>query len=164
MSEHIQRMGEAPLDINALLVLSEYPDCGGLALFAGAVRNHHEGKSVQRLIYSAYLPVCERLLADIEAEAKAKFGVSYIAVRHRVGELAIGELAIVCVVQAPHRAEAFAACRWAVDAVKHGAPIWKEEFYTDGSSQFVEGCCLHNHDEHQHNEHKHDKHSHKECA
>jgi molybdopterin synthase catalytic subunit len=109
MSEHIQRMGEAPLDINALLALSEYPDCGGLALFAGAVRNHHEGKSVQRLIYSAYLPVCERLLADIEAEAKAKFGVSYIAVRHRVGELAIGELAIVCVVQAPHRAEAFAA-------------------------------------------------------
>ena len=117
MSDKIHRLGEASLDINALLALNEYPDCGGLALFAGAVRNHHEGKAVERLIYSAYLPVCERLLADIEVEAKTRFGVSYVAVRHRVGELAIGELAIVCVVQAPHRAEAFAACRWVVDAL-----------------------------------------------
>ncbi len=163
MSDKIHRLGEASLDINALLALNEYPDCGGLALFAGAVRNHHEGKAVERLIYSAYLPVCERLLADIEVEAKTRFGVSYVAVRHRVGELAIGELAIVCVVQAPHRAEAFAACRWVVDAVKHGAPIWKEEFYTDGSSQFVEGCCLHNHDEHQHDKHS-VAHDHKEYA
>ena len=86
---------------------------------------------------------------------------------YRIGELAIGELAIVCVVQAAHRAEAFAACRWAVDAVKHGAPIWKEEFYTDGSSQFVDGCCLHNHDdEEKHGDAKHatHHHQHKECA
>jgi len=128
MTDAMQRMGTAPLDPNALLALEQFPDCGGLALFAGAVRNHHEGKSVDRLIYSAYLPVCEKLLADIEAQAKARYGVTYVALRHRVGELAIGELAIVCVVQAPHRAEAFAACRWAVDQVKHGAPIWKKSF------------------------------------
>ncbi len=168
MTEITQRMGEAVLDPNTLLALGQFPDCGGLALFAGAVRNHHEGKAVERLIYSAYLPVCEKLLAEIETEAKARYGVTYVAVRHRVGELAIGELAIVCVVQSAHRAEAFAACRWAVDQVKHKAPIWKEEFYTDGSSQFVEGCCLHSdeeHDEHRHHEkHRHDKKHNKECA
>ncbi|MEZ5539509.1 MAG: molybdenum cofactor biosynthesis protein MoaE [Pseudomonadales bacterium] len=173
MTDAMQRMGTAPLDPNALLALGQFPDCGGLALFAGAVRNHHEGKSVDRLIYSAYLPVCEKLLADIEAQAKARYGVTYVALRHRVGELAIGELAIVCVVQAPHRAEAFAACRWAVDQVKHGAPIWKEEFYTDGSSQFVEGCCLHSdaddehdhaHEHHHHKKHHHKKNHNKECV
>lgn len=142
-TETIQRVVATPLDPAALMALDAFPDCGGLALFAGAVRNHHQGRGVKKLIYSAYLPVCERLLAAIEAQAEARFSVPYIAVRHRVGELAIGELAIVCVARAPHRAEAFAACRWVVDAVKHQAPIWKEEFYTDGSSRFVEGCCLH---------------------
>lgn len=139
----LSRIGKAPLDVTQLLALDQHPDCGGLAMFAGAVRDHHQGRSVQKLIYSAYLPVCERLLAEVEDAAKHKFGVSHVALRHRIGELAIGDLAIVCVAAAPHRAEAFAACRWAVDEVKHNAPIWKEEFYTDGSSQFVEGCCLH---------------------
>lgn len=142
-ADKISRIGTAALDMNALLTLAAHPDCGGLALFAGAVRDHHQGRAVKKLNYSAYLPVCERLLAQIEAAAREKFGAPYVAVRHRIGELAIGDLAIVCVAAAAHRAEAFAACRWVVDEVKHKAPIWKEEFYSDGSSQFVEGCCLH---------------------
>lgn len=144
----ISRIGTAPLAAGELLVLQDFPDCGGLALFAGAVRNQHQGRDVEKLIYSAYLPVCERLLAEIEAAAKERFGAPYVALRHRIGELAIGEIAIVCVAAAPHRAEAFAACRWAVDAVKHQAPIWKEEFYSDGSSEFVEGCCITGTDHH----------------
>ena len=142
-ADGVSRIGTAPLNPAELLALGGFPDCGGLALFAGAVRDHHQGRQVEKLIYSAYLPVCERLLAEAEAAAREKFGAPHVAVRHRIGELVVGELAIVCVAAAPHRAEAFAACRWVVDRVKHQAPIWKEEFYADGNSEFVEGCCLH---------------------
>jgi molybdopterin synthase catalytic subunit len=82
------------------------------------------------------------VIREVEASTREKFGVPYVRIVHRLGDLAIGDIAIVCVVRSAHRAEAFDACRHAVDAVKHGAPIWKEEFYTDGSSAFVEGCCI----------------------
>jgi molybdopterin synthase catalytic subunit len=131
-----------PISVDALLALDAHPDCGGLAMFVGTVRDHHEGRSVARLAYTACEPVAARVIREVEAATRERFGVPYCRVQHRLGTLAIGEIAIVCVVRAPHRAEAFAACRHAVDAVKHGAPVWKEEFYTDGSSAFVEGCCI----------------------
>lgn len=131
-----------PLAVEPMLELHAHPECGGLALFVGTVRDHHEGRQVWRLRYTAYEPVAARVIREVEASTKERFGVPYVRIAHRLGDLIIGDVAIVCVVRAPHRAEAFEACRYAVDAVKHGAPIWKEEFYADGSSAFVEGCCI----------------------
>ncbi|MGY3229627.1 molybdopterin synthase catalytic subunit [Luteibacter sp. HA06] len=128
--------------VEPLLELDGHPECGGLALFVGTVRDHHEGRSVRHLTYTAHEPLAAKIIREVEASTREKYGVPYVRVVHRLGDLSIGDIAIVCVVRAPHRAEAFDACRYAVDAVKHGAPIWKEEFYTDGSSAFVEGCCI----------------------
>ena len=135
-------LSEQPLALEPLLSESRFSDCGGLALFAGTVRDHNDGKPVLRLRYSAYKPLAEKLMREIEQGTRLKFSAAYCRVQHRLGMLEIGDTAIVCVTRAPHRAEAFAACRHAVDAVKHTVPIWKEEFYTDGSSAFVQGCCI----------------------
>lgn len=136
------RVQSRPLQLDALLAEGQFPDCGGMAVFGGAVRNHHEGKGVTHLIYTVYGPLAEKQIREIEQAVAAKHGAAYVRVMHRVGELTIGETAIYAVARAGHRAEAFAACREAVDRVKHEVPIWKEEFYSDGSSAFVEGCCI----------------------
>lgn len=161
----LPRIQDQPLQIEPLLAWDAYPECGGLALFAGTVRDHHDAKPVLSLSYTAYAPLAEKQIRDIERAVAEKHGVPYLRVVHRVGSLAIGEVAICCVARAPHRAEAFAACKEAVDRTKHEVPIWKEEFYADGSSAFVEGCCIrpdveadaapHAHEPHHHHAHEH---------
>ncbi len=136
------RIQETPLAMDALIAESARADCGALALFAGTVRNHHESKPVVSLTYTAHVPVAEKMIRDIEVRICAEFGVPYCRVVHRIGSLQVGDSAIIVVVRAPHRAEAFAALRAAVDATKHTVPIWKEEFYVDGTSEFVTGCCI----------------------
>jgi molybdopterin synthase catalytic subunit len=106
------------------------------------VRNHHEGRPVTHLVYTAHAALADKMIRGIEQEVAGQHGVPVCRVVHRIGALDIGESAIVAVVRAPHRAEAFAALRAVVDAVKHRVPIWKEEFYADGSSAFVTGCCI----------------------
>lgn len=122
--------------------IQSFPECGGMGIFIGTVRNHHEGKAVKALKYTAYAPVAEKMIRQIEREIQAQYGVSYVRVVHRVGALDIGDTAIIAMAYAAHRREAFAACEAAVERVKHEVPVWKEEFYTDGSSQYVEGCCI----------------------
>ncbi len=140
-STDFPRIQSAPLSLDALLMESR-DDCGALAFFAGTVRNQHQGKSVLRLAYTAHEALADKMIRAIEAETAARFGVPLCRAVHRVGELGIGEAAIIATVRAPHRAEAFGALRALVDAVKHRVPIWKEEFYADGSRAFVEGCCI----------------------
>ncbi|SFF24127.1 molybdopterin synthase catalytic subunit [Fontimonas thermophila] len=135
------RIQERPLVLDELLVPAR-DDCGALAIFAGTVRNHHDGKPVTHLIYTAHVRLADKMIRAIEQEIGMRHGVPLCRVVHRIGRLAIGEVAIYAVVRAPHRAEAFAALRAAVDAVKHRVPIWKEEFYADGTSAFVTGCCI----------------------
>lgn len=136
------RIQEDPLSLDALLAGSSRDDCGALAIFAGTVRNHHEGRPVAHLVYTAHATLADKMIRGIEQEVASRHGVSVCRVVHRIGALNIGESAIIAVVRAPHRAEAFAALRAVVDAVKHRVPIWKEEFYTDGTSAFVTGCCI----------------------
>lgn len=136
------RVQATALSLDLLLADTERPDCGALAVFAGTVRNHHEGRAVTGLEYTSHVPLAEKIITDIEAETREQFKVPVCRVQHRVGRLGIGETAIIAVVRSAHRAEAFAALRYAVDATKHRAPIWKEEFYPDGSSSFVQGCCI----------------------
>ena len=129
--------------------IHSFPECGGIGIFVGTVRNHHEGKAVQALKYTSYTPVAEKMIRQIEQEIQLKYGVSYVRVVHRIGALDIGETAIIAIAYAAHRREAFAACEEAGERVKHEVPVWKEEFYMDGSSQFVEGCCIRK-DQHNH--------------
>ncbi|MGH1402029.1 MAG: molybdenum cofactor biosynthesis protein MoaE [Acinetobacter tandoii] len=122
--------------------IQHFPECGGIGIFVGTVRNHHEGKAVKALKYTAYAPVAEKMIRAIEQEIQAKYQVSYVRVVHRIGALDIGDTAIIAMAYAAHRREAFQACEEAVERVKHEVPVWKEEFYADGSSQYVEGCCI----------------------
>ena len=136
------RIQGTALTLDSFDQIEQFPECGGIGVFIGTVRNHHEGKAVKALKYTAYAPVAEKMIRQIEQEIQAKYGVCYVRVIHRIGALAIGEKAIIAMAYAAHRREAFAACEEAVERVKHEVPVWKEEFYLDGSSQYVEGCCI----------------------
>ena len=113
------------------------PACGGYAAFEGWVRDSNDGERVRRLEYEAFEALAVREGERILAEAIARCGVVHAACVHRLGDLAVGELAVWVGVSAPHRAEAFAACRYIIDEVKHRLPIWKKEHYLSGDSGWV---------------------------
>jgi molybdopterin synthase catalytic subunit len=113
------------------------PACGGYVSFEGAVRDHNEGRTVRRLEYEAFAPLALREGERILTEACERFGLEHALCAHRVGSLLIGELAVWVGVGAAHRGEAFDACRYIIDHVKHRVPIWKKEYYEDGDSGWV---------------------------
>jgi molybdopterin synthase catalytic subunit len=118
--------------------------CGGFAAFEGWVRDHNEGLAVIGLEYEAFAELAEKEGARIVSEAITKFGVTRAACVHRVGSLALGEVAVWVGVSAAHRDEAFRACRYIIDEVKHRVPIWKKEHYVNGDSGWVncERCAM----------------------
>jgi molybdopterin synthase catalytic subunit len=120
------------------------PTCGGYAAFEGWVRDHNDGRTVLRLEYEAFGPLAVREGERILTEARQRFGVARARCAHRVGPLAIGDLAVWVAVSAAHRGEAFDACRYIIDEVKHRVPIWKKEYYLDGDSGWVncERCAV----------------------
>jgi adenylyltransferase/sulfurtransferase len=124
------------------------PAAGGYASFEGWVRNHNEGLAVTRLEYEAFEALAVKEGERIIEEARRKFPIVEVACVHRVGSLAIGELAVWVGVSAHHRDEAFAACRYIIDEVKHRVPIWKKEHYVNGDSGWVncERCAGHTHE------------------
>lgn len=109
------------------------PDAGGLVSFSGAVREHSRGHEIRRLEYEAYAEMAEGEMERIAAEAAERFPGARVAIAHRVGALAVGELAVVVAAAAAHRAEAFDAARYAIDALKERVPIWKKEVAADGA-------------------------------
>jgi len=141
-----------PLDTAALQRELRDDSCGGFAVFEGWVRNHNEGHAVTRLEYEAFVELAEKEGARIVAEAQARFGVTRAACVHRVGSLAIGDVAVWVGVSAAHRDEAFRACRFIIDEVKHRVPIWKKEHYVNGDSGWVncERCAAPAAHEHEH--------------
>jgi adenylyltransferase/sulfurtransferase len=151
-----------PLDTAALQRELRDDTCGGFAAFEGWVRNHNEGHAVTRLEYEAFVELAEKEGARIVAEAVKRFGVTRAACVHRIGSLAIGDIAVWVGVSAAHRDEAFRACRFIIDEVKHRVPIWKKEHYVTGDSGWVncERCAAPAAHEHAH-DHKHEnKHEH----
>jgi molybdopterin synthase catalytic subunit len=118
-----------PIDPASILEQVSTPESGGIDIFIGTVRNHSDGKRVQRLEYSAYVPMAEKIMAQIEHEIKEKWETHSVAIVHRVGGLSIGEIAVVTAVSAAHRNEAFEACRFAIDRIKSVVPIWKKEYF-----------------------------------
>jgi sulfur-carrier protein adenylyltransferase/sulfurtransferase len=131
------RFSRTPIDATALRAQLADPTCGGYTSFEGLVRNHNEGMSVRHLEYEAFEPLAVKEGERIIAEAVQRFGVEQAACVHRVGDLAIGEMAVWVGVSARHRDEAFRACRYIIDEVKHRVPIWKKEHYENGDSGWV---------------------------
>jgi len=113
------------------------PACGGFVAFEGWVRNSNEGRRVRQLEYEAFEPLAVQEAQKILGEARDRFGVARIACVHRTGLLAVGEMAVWVGVAAAHRDEAFRACRYVIDEVKHRVPIWKKEHYESGDSGWV---------------------------
>ncbi len=148
-------INEQPLDPAALKQQLSDAHCGGYVTFEGWVRNHNEGKTVQRLEYEVYVPLALSEGARVLDEAKRLFGVRHAVGVHRSGELDIGDCAVWVAVSSAHRAEAFDACRYVIDQVKQRLPIWKKEHYVDGDSGWV-NCerCAHPDGHHQHTDHK----------
>ncbi|HEX9542425.1 MAG TPA: molybdenum cofactor biosynthesis protein MoaE [Streptosporangiaceae bacterium] len=127
---------DAPLSVDEVRGAVMDPGAGGIALFAGAVRNHDHGRDVVRLSYSAH-PSAAAELRRVCEKVAAEFDVSALAAVHRVGELAVGDLAVVVAVSCPHRAEAFAACRALIDELKRSVPVWKQQLFSGGESEWV---------------------------
>ncbi|HEY6146827.1 MAG TPA: molybdenum cofactor biosynthesis protein MoaE [Thermoanaerobaculia bacterium] len=126
-----------PIDVAALLA-SVRPSDGGVCLFLGVVRNENAGRTTTRIEYEAYGPMAETELARIARSVEREWPGVEVRVRHRVGTLEVGEASVAIVASAPHRADAFAACRAAIDRIKKTVPIWKREFHPDGSSDWVD--------------------------
>jgi len=127
----------APIPIEALHRSMKQAACGGYVAFEGAVRDHNDGRRVLRLEYEAFDALATREAGRILAEASARFEISCVSCAHRVGLLAIGDIAVWVGVGAAHRGAAFDACRYVIDEIKLRLPIWKKEFYKDSDSGWV---------------------------
>ncbi|KIU13964.1 molybdenum cofactor biosynthesis protein MoaE [Mycolicibacterium llatzerense] len=130
-------LSESPIDVASHEALVDHTAAGAVVSFAGVVRDHDGGRGVTRLEYSAH-PSAAEVLAEVAAEvAAASEGVRAIAVSHRIGVLNIGDAALVAAVSADHRAAAFRTCELLVDTVKERLPVWKHQFFTDGTDEWV---------------------------
>lgn len=127
----------APIDLARLVDVVSAPDRGGVCTFLGLVRNHHGGRAVLRLEYSAYEPMAEAEAGRIIAEAEARWPVR-VGLAHRLGDLSVGDTAVAVAVASAHRAESFEACRHVIEELKVRIPIWKKEHYADGSVVWVD--------------------------
>ena len=127
---------EAELSVDEVRAAVADRSGGGIVLFAGAVRDNDHDRGVSGLSYTAH-PSAEAELRRVAEAIAEKFGVLAVAAVHRVGDLAIGDLAVVVAVSCPHRAEAFDACRALIDELKASVPIWKHQRFTDGTSEWV---------------------------
>ena len=118
---------DSPIDRHALVAEVMRLSDGACVVFEGAVRNHHEGRDVASIFYDAYRSMAEKEIGRIVAEVSTRLPEVSIAVRHRLGELAVGDVSIIIVCTSPHRVQAFDACRILIDRIKESVPIWKRE-------------------------------------
>lgn len=133
----------APLSIDEVYQLADDPANGAVVVMSGTVRNQTDGKPVVALEYQAYEPMALEIFRKIALDIRKTWSdVNRVVIHHRVGRLQIGEISVLVAVGCPHRGEAFAACKYAIDTLKHNAPIWKKEHWEDGSSTWVSiGAC-----------------------
>lgn len=143
----VRDVAEGPLDVASALQAVSDPGFGGFAMFVGKVRDLNHGRAVTGVSYDIHAPLALATFARICEEARAKWGARLkLHVSHAYGRLGVGDLAVVVAAGTPHRAEAFEACRYVIEAVKHRAPIWKREHYADGDSEWSQGCSLCGHE------------------
>ncbi|MGB3786626.1 MAG: molybdenum cofactor biosynthesis protein MoaE [Phormidesmis sp.] len=128
----------SPLDLHQAYALAENEANGAIALFSGMVRNQTDGQPVIALEYQAYEPMAIEVFRQIATQIRQQWpDITRIVIHHRTGKLSVGEISVLVAIGSPHRAEAFAACQYAIDTLKHNAPIWKKEHWKDGSTSWV---------------------------
>jgi molybdopterin synthase catalytic subunit len=132
----VAEVSDAPLSVDACLAAVADPAAGGTTVFVGAVRDEDGGRSVDQLDYSAH-PSAQQRLRELAEAVAAEMEVTAVAAVHRVGRLTIGDLAVVVAASAPHRAEAFAACRRLIEDIKAELPIWKRQAFSSGDVEWV---------------------------
>jgi molybdopterin synthase catalytic subunit len=128
-----------PLDVAALLAAVDPTGMGAVALFVGLVRDHNQGRRVLHLEYDAYEPLALRGLDRIREEVAERWPAVRLSIHHRIGRLDIGEASVAIAAASPHRADAFAACRYAIERIKQIVPIWKHEYF-EGGDVWIEGA------------------------
>jgi molybdopterin synthase catalytic subunit len=136
-----------PIDAAVLVSAVGAGNTGAITTFAGLVRDHNQGRRVTHLVYEAYEPLAERALGRIVEEVCEQWPSATLAVHHRIGRLEIGETSVVIAAASPHRADAFAACRYTIERVKQIVPIWKHEYF-EGGDVWIEGATADPEDEH----------------
>ena len=131
------RLTHDPIDYHALTEQVRGPHCGAVVTFLGTVRDLTGERVTVALDYEAYPGMAEKKLAEIEADTRARWPVGDLALVHRLGRLDVGDVSVAVAVSCPHRADAFDACRHAIDRLKELVPIWKREHWADGSTEWV---------------------------
>ncbi|MGK7953085.1 MAG: molybdenum cofactor biosynthesis protein MoaE [Xenococcaceae cyanobacterium] len=135
----------APLSLDAVYRLADDPGNGAVVVMSGTVRNQTNGKTVESLEYQAYEPMAIAVFRSIASEIRQKWAdTNRVVIHHRIGHLNIGEISVLVAVGCPHRAEAFEACRYAIDTLKYNAPIWKKEYIKEADGKIVTqwiNCC-----------------------
>ncbi|MDB9317015.1 molybdenum cofactor biosynthesis protein MoaE [Nodularia spumigena] len=135
----------APLSLEEIYTKANDAANGAVVVMSGMVRNQTDGQPVIALEYQAYEPMALRVFYQIAADIRSTWSdVKRVVIYHRVGRLQVGQISVLVAVGCPHRSEAFEACRYAIDTLKHNAPIWKKEHWADGSSTWVSiAACEH---------------------
>lgn len=134
---------ESPLSLDAASAFACKSQNGAEVLFVGRIRNNNQGKDVQSMEYDAFIPMAEKVLAEICEEAGVRFGADLVCfVEHFKGRLEIGGIAVLIAVGAPHRVAAFDGCRYIIEELKVRAPVWKHETYSDGAAVWLDGAPL----------------------
>ena len=139
MTSSLTAISSAPLDLDALVQAVSSPGQGAVTSFLGVVRNQNLNRRVTHLEYEAYEPLAVRALNRIRDEARERWPAVELGIHHRIGRLAIGESSVAIVAASAHRADAFAACRYAIERVKQIVPIWKHEYF-EGGDVWIEGA------------------------
>jgi molybdopterin synthase catalytic subunit len=132
-------IGPAPLALEPLATAVAQDSDGAIVTFLGLARNHNQGRHVRYLEYEAYAPLALATFARIVEEARARWPGVRLALHHRTGRVEIGEVSVAIAAVSPHRADAYAACRYVIERVKQIAPIWKREYF-DGGDVWIEGA------------------------
>ncbi len=133
------KLTDEPLRLQDVVTVVEHAGAGGLATFTGNVRRHSRGQTIEHLEYEAYGPMATKVMTQIADAIESRIEGTRVAIHHRVGHLTIGETAVVIAASAPHRAEAFEACRTAIEQLKDDVPIWKKEVADDGATWIGQG-------------------------
>lgn len=127
----------APIDLSAILAQVASNDAGAVVLFLGTTREFTKGRQTASLDYECYPQMAEAKLTELEAQAREKWPLVHVAIVHRLGRLELGETSIAIAVSSPHRQAAFEAGKWLIDTIKEDVPIWKQENWADGTSEWV---------------------------
>jgi len=140
VADNFPYISSIPLDLPALLAVAHHPEAGAVVLFSGETRDNSHNKKVAYLEYEAHEVMAAKMIDEILKESIEKWNLNYAVAQHRIGKVGICESAVAVITCSPHRSEAYAANRYIIDKIKHEAPVWKCEYFTDGTKEWGGNC------------------------